>query len=208
MTNWGTNAQARRYMNVTSTTSISDADVNDHLISADREIRRRVFVYHYDEVLNGNINGSNTQFKTKYHPIADGDMDQDVDSSDVTAHTTDSDSTTGFRETTDVSVSSVNARDGIITLSSAPASGTDEVTLDYWSVNSRVSMDDVYRASSMMAAIFCLMQLGGGSSGYSYTAGRFSYNKSTGSGRNELMDKLIMQLESLLSGMSVGIRRA
>ena len=206
---WSTNAQARRYMNVTSTTIISDADVNDNLLSADREIRRKVLVHHYDEILQGNINGTNREFKVKHPPIADGDMDGDVDSSDVTAYTINNDAITGFRESTSIAVTSLVARDGIITLTTAPAAdGTaDNVTLDYFSISPRVIMDDVYRAASMMAAVFCLMQIGGGGSGYSYTAGRFSYDKTAGSGRNELIDKLIMQLESLLSGMTIGIRR-
>lgn len=207
---WSTNAQARRYMNITSTSVISDADVNDHLLSADREIRRIVFAHHYDEVLDGNINGTNKEFRTKYKPIADGDMDGSIDDAgDVTAYTIDIDETTGFRESTSAAVTSINSRDGIITLTTAPANTVNEVTLDYYSVSPRIDMDDVDRAASMLAAIFCLMQLSGGSAaGYSYTAGRFSIQKGSSDGRAKLIQDLISKYEMLLSNMRVGIRRA
>lgn len=198
-------------MNITSTTVISDADVNDHLVSADREMRRLVFVHHYDEILEGNINGTNREFRVKHGPIADGDMDGNVDDTgDVTAFTTNLDATTGFRESSSVTVSAVNSRDRIVTLTTAPPNdGTvDEVILDYWSVNPRVIMDDVYRAASMLAAIFCLMQLSGGSAaGFSYTAGRFSISKGSSDGRAKLISDLVSKYEMLLSNMRVGIRR-
>lgn len=198
---WGTSATVRSFINITSTSVISDADVTTNIGHADREIRKRVFAYNYDERLQGSIDGTNKEFKTKYKPIADGDMDQDVDSSDVTGHTTNIDSVTVFRETSSAAVTSVNARDGIITLTIAPAAdGTvDEVTLDYYSINPHTDMNDVYRCSSILAAVFCLMQLSGGSAGFSYTAGRFSVTKGQNNQYSELMGKLIRMYEMLVS---------
>ena len=61
---WGTAATVRSFMNITSTSVISDADVTTNIGHADREVRKRVLAYNYDERLEGNINGTNKEFKT------------------------------------------------------------------------------------------------------------------------------------------------
>jgi hypothetical protein len=67
----------------------------------------------------GAVNGSNADFTVDHKPLTDNNYDDTIDQNDVTAYV----------DGAPVSVSSVNATTGVITLTSAPSSGT--VTVDY-----------------------------------------------------------------------------
>lgn len=79
--------------------------------------------------LEGDADGSNTDFELPkpWRLIADDTGDETIDSSDVHVYTEDDSTTPPTRSTQ--TVSSVDSRFGVITLSSAPSSG-DEVFFD------------------------------------------------------------------------------
>jgi hypothetical protein len=85
------------------------------------------------ETLSGTANGSNKVFTTTYKRICDANDDDEVDSNDVTVYVN------GTR----VTVSSVDAAEGSITLLAAPANGA-AITCDYFYTN--VSSDYVCKA--------------------------------------------------------------
>ncbi len=106
---------------------ITDTDVTTMITFADMAILRLATTEIYMEELEGDIDGVNVDFRVKHAPIADNDMDGDVDNSDVTVYYATFDDVTNFRELgTSKTVSSVSANDGIITMSVAPTTSTAE----------------------------------------------------------------------------------
>lgn len=88
-----------------------------------------ISVLEVDEVLSGNIDGSNTTFETTSYPIADSNYDNTINASDVELYSwTDSDDPSTKSSLT---VSTVYANEGKIVVSSAPASTEDQVTATY-----------------------------------------------------------------------------
>jgi len=109
-----------------SVSEISDADVSSLIAEADRAVMRMATIEVVDEKLSGEIDGSNTLFTTAHTPIADVDLDKSVDGNDVTVYLVDYDAEMNPVHTV-TSVSAVNARDGIITLTTAPTTTNAEV---------------------------------------------------------------------------------
>jgi len=84
------------------------------------------------ETLTGTANGTNKVFYTSNKPIVDADYDDTVDASDITVYV----------DGTEVTVSSVDALTGKITLENAPSNGAT-VTADYsWSSLKDERVDD------------------------------------------------------------------
>jgi len=82
-----------------------------------------------DEELSGSIDGSNKEFEVAYTPIADSNGDTIVNPNDVVVYTwTDSDNP-ATKST--VSVQTVYPREGIIVLTTAPATTVEKITCDY-----------------------------------------------------------------------------
>lgn len=138
------------------TTAISDSDVNLFIPDADRAIMRLATIEVYDEKLKGDIDGVNTLFTSEHAPIADIDFDADVDGDDVTVNRVAYDSEEN-PESTEVTVSSVNARDGIITLSAAPTTVNAEVGIyaDYRYYKRPVDYDVLKLAANYYLAHLC-----------------------------------------------------
>ncbi len=106
---------------------ISDTDINSLIAEADRAVMRLSTTEVWLERLDGNIDGSNVDFRTKYRPIADADVDGSVDGNDVTLYYATFDDTTGWTELGSAqTVSSIQAETGIITMSTAPTTTTAE----------------------------------------------------------------------------------
>jgi len=123
---YATSAQFRRVSNFT-TKEISDTDITDLIADADRAIVRLTTTEIYLEQLEGDIDGNNTDFKTKHSPIADADADSDVDGDDVTVYYATYDDTTNWVEMgSSQTVTSIQANEGIITMTTAPTTTTAE----------------------------------------------------------------------------------
>ena len=143
-----------------TTAEISDTDVTSFIAKADRAVLRLATIEVYDEKLSGSIDGSNVLFTTKHKPIADIDFDSDVDADDVTAYLVDYDEEEN-EEHTETAVTSVNARDGIITLTTAPTVTNAEVGVyaDYRYYNMPVDYDLLKLAANYYLAYFAEMKI-------------------------------------------------
>ncbi len=139
---------------------ISDADVSSLIPEADRAVLRLATIEVYDEKLEGDIDGSNTIFTTAHKPIADTDFDSDVDADDVTVYLVDYDSEMNPVHSS-TEVASVNARDGIITLSEAPTTTNAEVGVfaDYRYYKMPVDYDVLKLAANYYLAHLCEMKI-------------------------------------------------
>lgn len=139
---------------------ISDSDVNLFIPDADRGILRLATIEVYDEELKGDIDGSNKIFTTKHTRIADTDFDSDVDGDDVVVNRVSYDDELN-PESTEVTVSLVNPRDGIVTLETAPTTLNSEigVHIDYRYYKSAVDYDIITLAANYYLAHLCEMKV-------------------------------------------------
>jgi len=138
---------------------ISDSDVNDLVSKADNAILRLATIEVYDESLEGGIDGVNKIFITEYRQIADTDFDKDVDKDDVTVYLIDYDDE-GNEVATETEIDTVNARDGIITLVTAPTTINAEagVNIDYRYYKEEVDFDMLTLAANYYLAHLCEMR--------------------------------------------------
>lgn len=138
---------------------ISDADVNDLVSKADRAILRLATIEVHNEALVGGIDGENKIFSTEHRQIADTDFDKDVDKDDVTVYLIDYDDE-GNEVATETEVDTVNARDGIITLATAPTTVNAEagINIDYRYYNVEVNFDMLTLAANYYLAHLCEMR--------------------------------------------------
>ena len=143
-----------------STAEISDVDVTALMAAADRAVLRLATIEVYNEKLSGSIDGSNVLFTSQHKPIADIDFDEDVDADDVTVYLVDHDSEQN-EEHTETAVTSVNSRDGIITLTTAPTTTNAEIGLyaDYRYYNMPVDYDLLKLAANYYLAHLCEMKI-------------------------------------------------
>lgn len=123
---WATLVLLRRVTHFT-TSNIIDTDVTNLIAEADRAVMRLTTSEVWLEKLDGTIDGTNTDFRTKYSPIADFNVDGSIDGSDVTVYYATFDDTTGWTELgTAKTVTSIQAETGIITMETAPTTETAE----------------------------------------------------------------------------------
>lgn len=139
---------------------ISDADVTALIAEADRGIVKLATVESYNEKLSGHIDGSNKIFTAKHKPIADIDLDSEVDKDDVSIYLISYDSEQNEVHT-ETAVTSVNARDGIITLSTAPTTTTAQlgISADYHYYDRPVDYDILKLAANYYLAHLCEMKI-------------------------------------------------
>ncbi len=110
-----------------TTSEISDADVNSLIADADRAVVRLTTTEVYLEQLEGSVDSSNTDFRTKYKPIADTTASGTVVTGDVSVYYATYDDTTNFQELGSAqTVTSIQAETGIITMDTAPTTTTAE----------------------------------------------------------------------------------
>lgn len=106
---------------------ITDTEVNNLIADADRAVIRLTTTEVYLERLEGNVDGTNVDFRTARKPIADKDADSSVDGDDVTVFYATFDSVTNWRELgSGQTITSIQAKEGIITMSTAPTNVTAE----------------------------------------------------------------------------------
>jgi len=151
-------ASVSEVRNIISLTSddISDEQINSLIKYAQIQIAQELFVYHEDEEVeyideekDNIIDGSNKVYYTRFWPIADRNQNGVVDSDDVKFYKFDSE---GNR--TEMTISSIDAERGKITLSEAP---TTDYTLKvtYSSYPPNITSDDLKMACIYLTAAFC-----------------------------------------------------
>ncbi len=138
---------------------ISDSDVNELVSKADNAIVRLATIEVYDESLKGGIDGTNKIFITNYGRIADTNFSKTVNNADITVYLVANDDE-GNEESTETEVDTVNARDGIITLVTAPTTVNAEVglSIDYRYYKSQVDFDMLTLAANYYLAYLCEMR--------------------------------------------------
>lgn len=106
--------------------------------------------------LEGPVDGSNTIFYSRWVPIADADMDSDVDISDVQVYYATFDANNRIAFGSAQTISSVDARSGRITMATAPTTTTAEagLYLTYYT-----SVEDLDYVSVRLAATYMLAHL-------------------------------------------------
>ena len=161
VTTYATLAQLRNVSHYSSA-DVPDPKVNSLISEADRAILCLATIEVYDESLKGDIDSSNKIFTTQHKPIADTDFDKDIDKDDVTVYLVDYDEEEN-PVSTETEVATVNARDGIITLSTAPTTTNAEVGvhIDYRYYKSPVDFDMLILAANYYLAYLCEMKIQG-----------------------------------------------
>lgn len=155
---------------------------------ADLMVEGDVFVRHDDILLSDMPDGSRTEFRlpvSRKFPIGDRDRTSSSSlladaGSDVTIYGIDHNDSTGYDESTEISVNTIeSARDGRISFSSAPSSSYDALRANYVTVPATIKFQQVRTAASYLAAHLALVYVSGGEipAGYSYKIGRFSIDK-------------------------------
>ncbi len=123
---YATLAKFRAVTNFT-VSEILDVDVTALIADADRAVVRLTTTEFYLERLEGNIDGTNVDFRTRFRPLADTDASGTVDGSDVTVFYATFDSVTNYKEYgSSQTVTSVQDKEGIITMQTAPTTTTAE----------------------------------------------------------------------------------
>ena len=134
---------------------MEDNDVQMLLPEADKATLEQIIIRVFDEELSGDVDGSNTEYTTAKKPIADTNRDKTVNSSDVTVYAKYQTSENN-PYSHEMTVSTVNSRDGIITLSSAPTTDDNSSTgaeegifadYAYWKALEEPDWDRVCQAS-------------------------------------------------------------
>lgn len=105
---------------------LTDTDATALLTEADKFTNEKLITHVFNEELSGDVDGSNTLFVTAHKPIADRNQSKSTTTADVTVYLVDYD-TENNPVSTSATVSDINARDGIITLTTAPTTSNAEV---------------------------------------------------------------------------------
>ncbi len=122
-------ASLPQFRSVTNFTvsDILDAGVTALIADADRAVVRLTTTEVYLERLEGNIDGVNVDFRTRFRPIADKDANSSVDGDDVTIYYATYDSVTNYLELgSGQTVTSIQDKEGIIKMQTAPTNSTAE----------------------------------------------------------------------------------
>ena len=152
-----------------STNEFSDSNAIALMPIVSKMILNKISTLHkLERDLIGPINGSNTIFYVKHKPIADLDMDSDVDLSDVQIYYATWDTNNKINYGSAQTVSSVDARGGRITMSTAPDTDTAEAGLfiTYRHTVENLDYADVRMAANYLLAHYASLKIRGESADY------------------------------------------
>lgn len=149
---YATASQVRAYSGVPSTTDTSDADLATLIAYASAELHRDIAIREMAVRLSGDIDGSNTTYLLPYPYVADRNLDGSVTTADVEVRTATRDADTGAITRSTATVSSIDARQGRVVLSSAPASTVTFIEADFERYLCPVYSDDLTRACVALTA--------------------------------------------------------
>jgi len=156
LTNYATAKSIRRYTGL-KVDDIPDADLEEYLNDADRDVVDDISISRWDDVMSGAINGTNVEFFVQSKPLADTDFDRVVSTVDIKVYKWGTSGSIDSKE--EVTISTINAQEGRIILSSAPANTYDVLTANYRFYPSRdtISWTLVERAASLIAGYYYIM---------------------------------------------------
>ncbi len=187
---------------------ISDDLLDLFIALADRLVAKAFSTKVYRErITTGNIDGSNTEFKVKHAPIADIDFDSDVNKDDVEVYyATWTDDEHNFDYGTAQTVTSVEAHNGIINMTTAPTTTTAEAGLyvTYSYTSPHVDYNLIVMAADYIAAHLGSYHVQGEAADYSQTEAAFLRRDVAGA-PDEWMRKAIMALNGALGTDKFGI---
>lgn len=149
---YATDAQIRQLCSI-DTTQVSD--LTQFIATADKWVRSKITCYHEYEAVDGAVDGTNKEFRVLNYPIADSDLDGDVDASDVLIYYATLSAVNNFRVYgSNKTVSSVVSNDGIVNVSTAPTIVTalDGVYATYRSWNVYEVDYDLFKLIASYAA--------------------------------------------------------
>ena len=155
---------------------ITDADIVTLMSIASTMVHRKVTTKHkLERDLEGPINGSNTIFYTKWVPIADADMDSDIDISDVDVFYATWDANNRIVFGSAQTISSVDARSGRVTMSTSPTTSTAEagIYLTYFTSVEDLDYESVKLAANYMLAHLVSLKLRGETANYNQVKDAF-----------------------------------
>ncbi len=129
---------------------ISDGDLNFLLNRATDSVKKVISSLTWLEKTEGDIDGSNKEFKVKNTPIADANLDKSYNTEDVDVFFAKYDDSTNFIEYgTKKNISNIQDKEGIITVDTSPTSTTAEagvfVTYRTWN-KTDLSYDQIFLA--------------------------------------------------------------
>lgn len=187
---------------------ISDALLESIITLADRIVSKAFSTKVYRErITTGNIDGSNTEFKVRHAPIADTDFDSDVDKEDVEVYyATWTDDEHNFDYGSAQEVSSIEAHNGIINVTTAPTTTTAEAGLyvTYSYTSPHVDYNLIVMAADYISAHLASYHVQGEAVDYSQTEAAFLRRDVAGA-PDEWMRKAIMALNAALGVDKFGI---
>jgi len=155
MTGYVSTTDCRTYTGLTST-DVSDNDLQSFINLASSMIVQDLSISIVDEQPSGNVNGTNKTFEVSKYPIADINGDGTVSVGDVIMYQWTDDDDPSTRST--LTVSTIYPRDGMVVLSSAPASTIQKITADYsYTLEDSIDWNLVGIACSYLTAyLFCI----------------------------------------------------
>jgi len=131
---------------------VPDDDIIPFLGDAQKEVLDQIAIYQFDEDTTGDIDGVNTTFTLKHYPIADSNFDRLVNTADVEVYKWGDKDTIETKET--VTVSTLYPDQGIMILSSAPASTYDIVVASYWYYPRHIKLNRIHKVVALLAGYY------------------------------------------------------
>lgn len=129
---------------------VTNENLKFYIEQADTVVFEDVAIQVINETLSGDINGTNSTFNTRHKHIADTNFDCSNSAVDVTVYGWGKAGSLDTRK--EWGVSSINADEGKIYLSSVPASTYDCMTVDYYYYKNKPVWHSLRRAANMWAA--------------------------------------------------------
>ena len=130
---------------------VSDTDLPVFIQAASRILSRDITTRHFSVEASGSIDGTNRTFRLGTPYLADRNLDLVVDGNDVTVRTV-TQNADGTLTRATVSVSSVDAWAGAVTLAVAPPRTVSKVEVDFESYHAPVYSDMLETATVAMVA--------------------------------------------------------
>ena len=159
-----------------SKTEVSDSSVVALMNIASTMVHRKVTTKHkLERDLEGPVDGSNTIFYTIWVPIADADMDSDIDISDVQVYYATFDANNRIAFGSAQTISSVDARSGRVTMATAPTTTTAEagIYLTYYTSVEDLDYDSIKLAANYMLGHLISLKLRGETANYNQVKDAF-----------------------------------
>lgn len=149
MTNLASPDKVRKYLRITSD-DVTDTELDFYVEEANTVVFEDVAIQITGETISGKINGTNTTFSVDHKYIADTDFDCINSKDDVTVYAWGKAGSLDTRK--EWGVSSINAEEGLIYLSSAPVSTYDCLTVNYYYYKNKPNWYLLKRAANFWAA--------------------------------------------------------